>query len=507
MQRFSWRVVLLLLVVPCLATGRVHRADSAENGADVGEVREGPPNIIVFLVDDMGWIDPACYGNPFHETPGIDRLAAQGMRFTDAYAACPVCSPTRASILTGRYPATVQLTDFIPGHRRPWARLTVPEFNQQLPHAEVTIAEALKAAGYVSASFGKWHLGGPDHYPDRQGFDEMLVTSGRHFFPRFRTTPPVDIDEGAYLADVLTDQAEQFIRRHRDQPFFLYLPHYAVHIPLEADPDVIRRYEQKQPKPAGRVNNPVYAAMVEHIDQSLSRIMDTLDELQLAEDTIVVFFSDNGGLYQSVSRRGDPVMVNTPLRDEKGSLYEGGIRVPLIIRWPGQVPAGTVCGVPVSSIDLLPTFADVAGEKASAMLKNRIDGVSLVQLMTRQQPLPQRSLYWHYPHYHHTTPAGAIRRGPLKLIEYFEDGRVELYDLEKDPGEKVDLAAERPDAARSLQRELATWRQQTRARMPRPNPDYDPQKASLLQKRSRPQRNAPPREKEAVRKDAGVSRS
>jgi arylsulfatase A len=258
----------------------------AAEGADSAAGLNRPPNIVLFLVDDMGWIDPACYGNPFHETPNIDRLASQGMRFTDAYAACPVCSPTRARIMTGRYPATVNLTDFIPGHWRPWDKLVVPKFNQELPHSEVTIAEALKPAGYVSASFGKWHLGGATHNPDSQGFDEMLVTGGRHFFPNFRTTPPAEIDDGAYLADVLTDRAVRFMEQHRDEPFFLYLPHYAVHIPLEAKQELIAKYERKQPKPPGRVNNPAYAAMVEHIDQSLGRIMAKLDELQLADDTL-----------------------------------------------------------------------------------------------------------------------------------------------------------------------------------------------------------------------------
>ena len=459
------------------------------------------PNIIVFLVDDMGWIDPVCYGNPFHETPNIDRLAQQGMRFTDAYAACPVCSPTRASILTGRYPATVNLTDFIPGHSRPWDKLVVPKFNQQLPHAEVTIAEALKPAGYVSASFGKWHLGGGTHYPDSQGFDEMLVTGGRHFFPKFHTTPPTDIEDEAYLADVLTDHAERFMERHRNEPFFLYLPHYAVHIPLEASQELIAKYERKQPKPPGRINNPIYAAMVEHIDQSLGRIMAKLDELQLADNTLLVFFSDNGGLYQSASGRGDPIMVNTPLRDEKGSLYEGGIREPLIIRWPGRVPAGTECSVPVSSVDLLPTFAEIAGPGTAATLTNPIDGVSLVPLLTQNGPFPSRSLFWHYPHYHHTTPAGAIRSGHLKLIEYFDDNRVELYDLKSDLSEKHDLVRECPEVAKTLQRELVQWRQKVGAKMPTPNPEYDPERASQFQRRVRPKR-APEK-----RSSAGATKS
>ncbi|MHC4875627.1 MAG: sulfatase [Planctomycetota bacterium] len=490
-----------LLIITALAACRIQATDAGEAAARSNR----PPNIILFLVDDMGWIDPACYGNPFHETPNIDRLAQQGMRFTDAYAACPVCSPTRASILTGRYPATVNLTDFIPGHRRPWDKLVVPKFNQQLPHSEVTIAEALKPAGYASASFGKWHLGGSTHYPDSQGFDEMLVTGGRHFFPNFRTTPQTNIADGAYLADVLTDHAEHFMEKHRDDPFFIYLPHYAVHIPLEARQKLISKYEQKEPKPDGRINNPIYAAMVEHIDQSLGRIMRKLDELNLADNTLLVFFSDNGGLYQSVSRSGKPVMVNTPLRDEKGSLYEGGIREPLIVRWPGRIPAGTECDVPVSSVDLLPTFAEVAGPKPSAALTNRLDGVSLIPLLTQNGAFPSRSLFWHYPHYHHTTPAGAIRSGDMKLVEYFDDGHVELYDLKSDLSEKHDLASEQPDVARRLRQELAAWRENVGAKMPTRNPDYDPARATQFQRRPRPARDKQPRRK--TKPASGASRS
>ncbi|MBI1310842.1 sulfatase-like hydrolase/transferase [bacterium] len=477
-------LVKTLLLVSILSGPGAIAASCAEPATRLNR----SPNIVLFLVDDMGWIDPACYGNPFHETPNIDRLARQGMRFTDAYAACPVCSPTRASIMTGRYPATVNLTDFIPGHWRPWEKLAVPKFNQELPYSEVTIAEALKPAGYVSAAFGKWHLGGATHNPDSQGFDEMLVTGGRHFFPNFRTTPPEEIEDGAYLADVLTDHAEKFIEKHRDEPFLLYLPHYAVHIPLEAKQELITKYEQKQPKPPGRVNNPVYAAMVEHIDQSLGRIMAKLDELQLADDTLLVFFSDNGGLYQRFDKQGGPVMVNMPLRDEKGSLHEGGIREPLIVRWPGHVPAGAECHVPVSSVDLLPTFVELAGPETKSALTNRLDGVSLVPLLTQRGELSARSLFWHYPHYHHTTPAGAIRKGDLKLIEYFDDGHVELYDLKRDLSEKHNLAAERPEVAKALQQELAAWRDRVGANMPTPNRDYDPEKASQWKQRPRQQR-------------------
>ncbi len=439
------------------------------------------PNFIVFLVDDMGWIDPACYGNPFHETPNIDRLAREGMRFTDAYAAGAVCSPTRASLVTGKTPASLNITDFIPGHPFAWAKLKPPQIAGALPPEEITFAEVLKPAGYVSGSFGKWHLGGPAYYPDRQGFDEFVVTSGRHFAPKFRSTPALDVKPGDYLADVLTERAIRFLTDHREQPFCLYLPHYAVHIPLEAKQALIEKYEQKQRKPEGRVNNPIYAAMVEHIDQSVGRLLKTLEELKLNERTVFIFFSDNGGLYQSASRSGPPVMTNAPLRDEKGTLYEGGIRVPLIVRWPGVIEAGSICGVPVSSIDVLPTLADLAGVKPA----DSVEGVSLVPLLKQTGEFSREALYWHYPHYHHSTPAGAIRAGDYKLIEFFEDGRLELYNLGNDLGESKNLAEAEPEKAQALHQKLQAWRKSIHAKMPTPNPDYDPAKADQLKPRRR----------------------
>lgn len=438
------------------------------------------PNFVFFLVDDMGWIDPACYGNGFHETPNIDRLATQGMRFTNAYAACPVCSPTRASILTGKYPATLNLTDFIPGHWRPWEKLVVPEMNMNLPLEEITFAELPHPAGYVSASYGKWHLGGPAFFPGQQGFDEFIVTSGRHFAPRFKTTPETSVEDGTYLADFLTTQAEQFLERHKAEPFVLYLPHYAVHIPLEADEELIEKYRQK-PKVKDHLCNPVYAAMIEHIDRSLGQIMAKLEELELAENTVLIFFSDNGGLHSSAVRTGEPVMVNTPLRDEKGSLYEGGIREPLIVRWPGKIEAGSECDVPVTSVDFFPTMAELAG----VTIEHPIDGRSLVPLLRQSGAFERDAIYWHYPHYHHSTPAGAIRLGDWKLIEFFEDDRLELFNLRDDLSETNNLADAKPEKAKELQSRLAEWRKHVKARMPTANPDYDPKRAGELKRRIR----------------------
>lgn len=438
-----------------------------------GASRAGrPPNIVFFLVDDLGWADVGCYGNRFHETPNIDRLASQGMRFTDAYAACPVCSPTRASIMTGKYPARLNLTDFIPGHWRPYEKLRVPDNILQLPHAEVTIAEALAPANVVSGSFGKWHLGGWKWFPHTQGFDEYIVTHGPHFAPGIKTTPKRKIPKGTYLADFLTDQAEQFVRTNQDKPFLLYLSHYAVHIPLQAKKETIAKYEAK-PKPPKGVNNPIYAAMVEHVDDSVGRVMKLLEELGIADDTIFLFFSDNGGLRQHYKKKGPIVTSNAPLRDEKGTLYEGGIREPLIIRWPGKIKAGSICDVPVTSVDFLPTFTDIVGTKTPA----HVDGESLLPLLTQTGTLQRDAIYWHYPHYHHSTPAGAIRRGDFKLIEFYEDGRLELYNLREDIGERHNLAGKMPDKAKALRAQLARWRESVDAKMPTPNPNYDPQRA------------------------------
>ena len=427
------------------------------------------PNIVFFLIDDMGWRDLACYGSTFYETPNIDRLAAQGMRFTNAYAACPVCSPTRASILTGRYPARLNLTDWIPGHKRPFAKLAVPKIVNELPLDEVTLAEAIGPAGYVSASLGKWHLGGEPYYPDKQGFAVNIggTQQGqppRYFDPYKIATLP-DRQAGEYLTDRLTDEAERFIETNREKPFFLYFAHYAVHTPLQAKKDVIARYQEKV-KPDQPQKNATYAAMVQAVDDSVGRIMAKLDALGLTENTVVIFMSDNGGLIGPTS--------NVPLRAGKGTLYEGGIREPMIVRWPGVVKPGAVCDTVVTSVDFFPTIREIAG--AAADESQRVDGVSLLPLLKGAGHLQRDAIYWHYPHYHPggATPGGAVRAGDFKLIEFFETGRVELYNLKDDLGEKQDLAAAMPEKAAELKDRLADWRQAVGARMPTPNPDYDP---------------------------------
>ena len=424
-----------------------------------------PPNFLFILVDDLGWADLPCYGNPFTETPVIDQLAADGMRFTDAYAACPVCSPTRASIMSGKYPAHVNITDFIPGHYRPYARQIVPEFNLQLPLEEVTISEALKTAGYTTASMGKWHLGGRDFFPDKHGFDVSI---------------PGARNRGDKRVRALTDHALSFMEANRDNPFFCFLSHHTVHIPLEARQTLVRRYERK----ARRMDapcHPTYAAMIETLDESTGELLGKLDELGLADDTVVVFYSDNGGLRQRFDGAGQVVTSNAPLRSEKGTLYEGGVRVPLIVRWPGRVKPGGTCSEPVTSPDFYPTLLDIAG--ASPPAEQKLDGESLVPLLRGRRGLDRDAIYWHYPHYHHSTPAGSIRQGRHKLIESYEDNALELYDLSEDIGEQRNLAARRPRKAEELRAKLDTWRKSVGANMPTENPDYDPARAHEWGKR------------------------
>jgi len=437
--------------------------------------RPGSPNVIFILIDDMGWRDLGCYGNTFHETPHIDQLAAGGMKFTSAYAACPVCSPTRASILTGRYPPRYNVTDWLPGRKDlPTQRLLRPVINLQLPLEETTIAEALTPAGYTCASIGKWHLGGPDFLPDKQGFAVNIggtqTGSPPGGFFKFKTPTLQARDETEYLTDRLTDEALGFIEKHRDRPFFLYLPHYTVHIPLQAKKEMVARFAGKA-RPGQPHQNPVYAAMIASLDDGVGRIVRKLDELNIAERTLVVFFSDNGGL--SVKEGPfTPATTNAPLRAGKGHVYEGGIRVPCIVRWPGVIKPGSVSDVPITSVDFLPTLLELAGRKPADGLT--LDGVSLTPLLTGAGNLPARELYWHYPHYSNQggKPAGAVRAGDWKLIEFYEDGKRELYNLREDLGEQTDLAARQDERVKELHARLLAWRKAVNARMPTPNPDF-----------------------------------
>ncbi len=463
------RHLLLLLVLLCSTTAA--RADAPTKY-----------NFVFILIDDMGWRDLGCYGSSFFETPNIDQLAASGVRFTNGYAACPVCSPTRASIIAGKYPARLHLTDWLPGRTdRPSQKLLRPKIRQELPLEEVSLARALKPAGYVSASIGKWHLGGKGFLPENHGFDLNVAGSARGSPPSFfapyrlpKNSPPffADSKEGEYLTDRLTLEAEKFLEQNQDRPFFLYFPHYAVHIPLQAKKDQLAKYQAKA-KPGQPQHNPVYAAMVQSVDESVGRIMKKLDELKLRDRTVIVFTSDNGGLSVPEGPH-TPATTNAPLRAGKGYLYEGGIREPLIVSWPGVVRPGQVCDVPVVSMDFYPTFLEIAGVQGDP--RHVPDGVSLASLLKGGGAPKRESIYWHYPHYSNQggKPGGAVRKGDFKLIEFYEDGRRELYNLKDDLGEKDDLAAKMPEKVKELSQLLADWRQSVKAQMPTSNPDYRP---------------------------------
>ncbi|HEY9172567.1 MAG TPA: sulfatase [Verrucomicrobiae bacterium] len=428
-----------------------------------------PPNIIFILVDDLGWTDLGCQGSKFYETPNIDRLAREGMRFTQAYSACTVCSPTRAALMTGKYPARLHVTDWIRGHDYPKAKLKVPDWTMCLPLEERTIAEVLKEAGYATASIGKWHLGGRQFYPDKQGFDVNLGGCDKgqppsYFSPYGIPTLP-DGPPGEFLSDRLTDEAIKFIEQNKAKPFFVFVPHYAVHTPLMGKSNVVAKYRAKADTNSPQ-RNAQYAALVESVDDSVGRLLRRLDELRLAENTVIFFTSDNGGLVLN------DVTSNRPLRAGKGSAYEGGVRVPLIVKWPRMTQPGSVCGTPVITPDFFPTLLEVAGLSSSP--QSVLDGESLVPLLRQSGKLKRDAIYWHYPHYHPggATPHSAIRDGDWKLIEFFEDNRVELYNLKDDIGEQADLAAKWPQQAKQLRERLQAWRRQVGAQMPTPNPDY-----------------------------------
>lgn len=429
-----------------------------------------PPNIVFLLIDDMGWSDVACFGHQFHETPHIDGLARDGMRFTNFYAATPVCSSTRSTIMTGQYSARTAITDFIPGHWRPFEKLIVPPIEHHLADGIQTPGDALQAAGYKTGYFGKWHLGnGAPYLPQHHGFQVVDSNLGNEF-KKWRNNRPA----GPKRIDLLTDSALWFIEQHREQPFFLTVSHHAVHIPVEGKAETVAKYKAKQPPETG-VNHPTYAAMTEDLDTSIGSILKQLDRFELADNTIVVFTSDNGGLHQIYTKVGEVVSSNAPLREEKGTLYEGGIRVPMIVRWPGTVPAGSVCEEPATTADLLPTFCEMA---SASIPTQPIDGLSLVPLLKAPASrLKREAIYFHYPHYHHSRPAGAIRAGDWKLIEFFDDGSLELYNLKQDIGEQHNLAAAQHRRAGRLQHQLAAWRTEIGARMPTRNSKHDPQRA------------------------------
>jgi arylsulfatase A-like enzyme len=437
------------------------------------------PNIVFIIADDLGWADLSCYGSKFHKTPNLDRLAAGGLRFTDAYAACPVCSPTRAALMTGKHPARLHLTDWLPGRPdRPDQRLLRPAFRQELPLEETTLAEVLKAAGYTTGHVGKWHLGGEGFGPRQQGFDVNIAGdhtgTARSYIAPFRNKVGVipgleNAPDGEYLTDRLTAEAEKFVAANADRPFFLYLAHYAPHTPLKAKPEIVAKYPNKQIP--GTQSNPVYAAMLESLDDSVGRIIRKLEELKLTDRTIVIFTSDNGGL-ATLEGMPAPATINTPLREGKGYLYEGGLRVPLIVSVPGVTKPGATTHRPVSTQDWFPTLCDLCGVKPPAGL----DGVNIAPVLAGKTDPAHDALFWHYPHYANqgSRPGGAVREGDWKLIEFYETGRRELFDLKSDFRETHNIAADKPDITKRLADRLAVWRKDVGAQMMTPNSGYVP---------------------------------
>ncbi len=456
------------------------------------------PNIIMILLDDMGWRDLRCYGSTFYETPNLDRLARDGMRFTNGYAACPVCSPSRASIMTGKYPARLGLTNFIGGNTK--GKLLDAPYIHYLPLQEKTIARALKEGGYRTYHVGKWHLGGRPYWPEHHGFDVNMAGCDwgmpPTYFSPYRNPVLSDGPKGEYLTDRLTDEAIRLVRESRGEPFFMYLAHYAVHIPIEVPPRYIEKFADRartvgidrqktfeegdyfpcEHKRRQRIvrrliqSDPAYAGMIENLDENTGRLLAAVHDAGLTESTMVVFTSDNGGL---ATAEGSPT-CNAPLAEGKGWMYEGGTREPLIVKWPGVTEPGSICDVPVTSPDFYPTFLEMAGLKP--IREQHADGESLLPLLKGNGSLKRSAIFWHYPHYGNQggTPGSSVRCGDYKLIEFFEDGRLELYNLRSDASEKHNLAQEEPERAKELKAMLAEWRVRVEAKIPERNPHYCP---------------------------------
>lgn len=437
-----------------------------------------PLNFVFILIDDYGWRDTGYNGSQYYETPNIDALARSAMTFTNGYAAAPVCSPTRAALMTGKWPARLHLTAHLQGHALtpPHAKLRAPVTRKELPLSEVTIAEILKRKGYATASIGKWHLGDPGFLPTDQGFDVNFAgtwdgSPKSFFYPGWDGKPAgVKGRDGEYLTDLLTGQACDWLKKQGSKPFFLYLPHYAVHVPIEAKKELTARFDKKQP--VGGQNFAEYAAMIYSVDESVGRVMRTLEEMGVADNTVVFFTADNGGV-SSREWRQRQITSNAPLRLGKGHLYEGGIRVPTLVRWPGVTKPGAVCHDPIYTCDYYATMAAMAGAPLDA--GHRPDGVSIAPAL-RGGKMAERNMFWHYPHYSPQLgrPSSAMRRGDWKLIEHLETGKAELYNLKSDVGERADLAGSEAKRFEAMRGELQAWRRRVDAQMPVANADYDP---------------------------------
>lgn len=448
-------------------------------GSNSGEEEADPPNVVFILADDLGWTDVNAFdpqGRTYYETPHIDELATEGLRFTEAYTNAANCSPTRAALISGQYFPNQPIYHVGTSGEGPM----IPAENaDSLPPEKVTVAEALKQTGYHTALLGKWHIGSPPETgPEAQGFDVNVGGyhagnpggwEGGYFAPN--NNPYIgDAREGEYLTDYLTRKATTYIEDHSEEPFFLYLSYYTPHSPFQAPEDRIANYREKPGQ--GGHHDPTYAAMIESLDRGVGRITATLDSLGLAEETIVVFYSDNGGRgsYRDLGQDHNGITDNSPLKGGKGSFYEGGIRVPLIVRWPGVTEAGTRTDEPVTSIDFYPTFLEAAGIEAPEGYS--LDGLNLRPLLENPSgSLNREALFWHFPGYPNnpwrTTPVSVIRSGNWKLMKFYQSGRLELYNLEEDVGETANLSEERPEKRSELHGRLQGWLEKTDAPMPR----------------------------------------
>ena len=443
---------------------------------------EPNPNVVVFLADDLGWSDLGCYGSTYHETPNLDVLAKQGMRFTVAYSAASLCSPTRASIMTGKHPARVNITDWIPGAGDKGRKLQTPQDIHNLPLEEVTLGEAFADSGYSTYYAGKWHLGDPDHGPNRQGFQTYIETATRSVAPNGksnRTRIPIPDGDRWHLTKYITNSTTEFIGSQKaGQPFFAYVAYHDVHTPVLPDDRFVEHFKEKASKlpPTKKPtkegdgktrmsqDNPRYASMVRAVDQSVGDILNAIEKAGFSKNTIVVFASDNGGL-STVKNQGPA--CNLPLRAGKGWLYEGGIRIPLIVKYPGQIPGNSKSDVPVTTTDFYPTLLSLA--KLRPRPKQHVDAVDFSRvLLAQSKDLSRTDLFWHFPHYHGSrwTPGAAIRSGEWKLIRFYESDRDELYDLATDPYEKNNIAKNDPVRTAAMIEKLESWQAEVRAQIP-----------------------------------------
>lgn len=477
MMRTLIRFIIVAVLLVTASTGFSQRKKEVQK-----------PNIVLIFADDVGWTGVGCFGSRYYETPNIDMLAKGGMKFTQGYAAATVCAPSRAALMSGQYGSrngTLRVTDVPKRIKKPWLYKAVQPENLPFPEDIVTMAEALREGGYATGMFGKWHL--KPGTPGDHGFDVWIESHGKHF--DFKTTPEYDIPPGTYLTDFMAGHAIEFIEKNKNKPFFLYLPDFLVHKPLQAKQELIEKYEHKKPDDGQK--NPVYAAMTESLDHTVGRIYHVLDSLNLLDNTLIIFTSDNGASARTNpdgTLKKNSLTSNQPLRDGKGLMYEGGIRVPYVFYWKGKINPGTVNDTPIINIDLYPTFLEIAGLKKPE--GQVLDGVSIAKLLfDPEHKLPERALFWHYPNYgpasvkngkvHYAyIPTDVVLWGDYKLLEFYHDtiDHVELYNLKEDISELHDLSKEMPEKVKELERILNHFRKETYARMPVKNPQYDPNK-------------------------------